>query len=261
MTPSNSTKQTMSDDTSHRAAILPHCSNRTLQHPSFMPLYMAAKGSLYPFQTVPYLSPQEVFYNEPTHWGKRIPNTVANLESELSLFQLNTRPPLVSCCEAPPKQADPKQTDSSSNVSPLCGPTQAVIQLSWDEILAITCHLKLHHPMEVESTSTAEPSLACGDTRGLGEHSGSAAGEARGDAKEDGRWCDAELEAAHTLMGGFGLGDEGTAVVQRCLDGGTEEPQSCKPEWMEVMLTDAVEIYEEYLIPLSLPFPYLVDAE
>nr|XP_057924055.1 uncharacterized protein LOC131125971 [Doryrhamphus excisus] len=251
MTPPNSTKpSTMSDYWSHRPAVLPHCSNRTLSHPSFMPLYMTAKGSLYPFQTVPCLSPQEVFYNEPTQWGKRIPNTVANSELELSSFQLNTPPPIVSSREAP-KQADPKQREpGSSNVCPLGGLTQGVIQLNGAEILAITCSIELHHKVDVESTSTAEASLWCGDTSGLGEYSGSAAGH----DEENGRWSDAELEAAHTLLGGFGVGDEGTGVFQRCPDGGTEEPHSCKPERMEVMLIDAVEIYEEYLIPLPLPF-------
>nr|XP_061816061.1 uncharacterized protein LOC133606302 [Nerophis lumbriciformis] len=246
----------MSYDTPRRAAVLPPCSNRTLQHPSFMSLYIAAQGktrskvqgSTGPSQTVPGLSPPEVFYNDPILWGERIPNTVANLESQLSFFQLHTRPPLVSSFETPPTQANPKRTHlGSANVHP------SVIHLSPDELLAIQSLLKLPH--QVQFTNSAEPPVACRDTSGLGL--------AAGDDEEDGRWCNAELEAAHTLMGGFLLRDEGTVMVQRRPDGWTEELASCEPEWMEAILIDAVEIYEEYFIPLpqTSSVDYIVDVD
>ncbi|XP_061768429.1 uncharacterized protein LOC133560207 [Nerophis ophidion] len=246
----------MSYDMPRRAAVLPPCSNRTLHHPSFMSLYMAAQGktrpkvqgSEGPSQTVPCLSPPEVFYNDPTLWGVRIPNTVANLESQLSFFQLNTRPLLVSSFEAPPMQADPKRTHlSSANVHP------SVIHLSPDELLAIQCLLKLPH--QVQFTNIAEPPVAWRDTNGLGL--------AAGDDEENGRWSNAELEAAHTLMGGFVLRDEGTVMLQSLPDGWTEQLASCEPEWIGAILIDAVEIYEEYFIPLlqTSSVDYIVDVD
>ncbi|XP_063757359.1 histone deacetylase complex subunit SAP25-like [Eleginops maclovinus] len=92
-----------------RQHTLPPFSNRTLNHPSFMPVYMAAglahqDGDC--SQTVHPLGPEDFFYSDPNVTCGRIPNVVSDLKV-FECFKLNTPPPLMSACPAPPPCPDP----------------------------------------------------------------------------------------------------------------------------------------------------------
>ncbi|XP_041739981.1 uncharacterized protein LOC121572122 [Coregonus clupeaformis] len=171
---------------SPRQVVLPPFSNRTLHHPSFLPLYMAAMGSAqYPWrphqQPVPVMTPSEFFYTDPTmHRGRRVPNIVTELQV-FECFQLNTPRPIMSSCPAPLVRPDPFRTQPhptrdlgghtwrrdhphlpiTPRPRPLAprprerGQSRAVIQLTLEEDQAITNLLKLHHqePVHPEVTT------------------------------------------------------------------------------------------------------------
>ncbi|XP_008281069.1 zona pellucida protein AX 4 [Stegastes partitus] len=138
--------------------VLPSISNRTLRHPSFLPLYAAA-GFTHQRQsdihTIHPLIPAEIFYTDPgLPRGRRIPN----LPSGLRVFdcsRLNTPPPIMSACPVPPNRPDPFRSgphptrDLGSSTWRIHStdslPRRVVIQLTQEEDQAITNLLKLHY--------------------------------------------------------------------------------------------------------------------
>ncbi|XP_044196842.1 uncharacterized protein LOC122973422 isoform X1 [Thunnus albacares] len=158
---------------SPRQPVLPPLSNRTLHHPSFLPLYMSAGSahhhSSFNTQTVLPIIPPELFYTDPTmHCGRRIPNTVSQFRS-FDRFQLNTPPPVMSASLAPPNRPDPFRSGTHSIrdlgssswrihiIHPTTQPSWVVLQLTQEEDQAITNLLKLHHhePLQRDETLTA----------------------------------------------------------------------------------------------------------
>ncbi|KAG8006157.1 hypothetical protein GBF38_005335 [Nibea albiflora] len=152
---------------------LPPISNRTLHHPSFMPLYVASDFvHHHNLRTVHPIIPAEFFYTDPTASSeRRIPNLVTEL-----------------------------------------GPNQVVLQLSQEEDQAITNLLKLHYqqPRQTDETLTAphmysHPEHAqvyepfCSDV----QHP-----SPRGHPQQGKGWSDAELDAANTLLSRFYLMEE-----------------------------------------------------
>ncbi|XP_029311146.1 uncharacterized protein LOC115023921 [Cottoperca gobio] len=156
-----------------RQHTMPPFSNRTLRHPSFMPLYMAAGFQHRHIdcinQTVHPIIPAEVFYTDPTmSCGRRIPNVVSELQV-FECFRLNTPTPVMSACLAPPTRPDPFRsglhpTRDLGNLTleintphPPVQPSRVVLQLTQEEDQAITNLLKLHHqePLQNEQSITA----------------------------------------------------------------------------------------------------------
>ncbi|XP_010769410.1 uncharacterized protein [Notothenia coriiceps] len=162
---------------SPRQPTLPPVSNRTLTHPSFMPLYLTAGqhadcASL----TVLPLGPAECFYSDPTLACARIPNVVSDLRV-FECFKLNTPPPVMSPCPAPPPCPDPFKfgpkptrnlghlTLEINNLQPAVQKGQVVLQLTQEEDQAITNLLTLHYqeePSQMDETLTSvNPNSFC----------------------------------------------------------------------------------------------------
>ncbi|XP_071316159.1 uncharacterized protein [Trachinotus anak] len=148
-----------------RQPVLPSLSTRTLHHPSFLPLYMAAGFAHHHThsynQTVHPIIPAEVFYTDPTmSCGRRIHNIV------FDCFQLNTPPPVMSACLAPPNRRDPFRPGPHPTRDLGCPkwrmnpvhlpvqPNRAVLQLTQEEDQAITNLLKLHHQQPTQNVDT-----------------------------------------------------------------------------------------------------------
>ncbi|XP_034712266.1 uncharacterized protein LOC117934597 isoform X2 [Etheostoma cragini] len=143
---------------------VPPLSNRTLHHPSFLPVYMATESHHHTDwnnQTVHPIIPAEFFYTDPTtSCGRRIPNKVSDC------FQLNTPPPVMSACPAPPTRPDPFRSEAHptrdlgsltlkrKTIHPPVQPSRVILQLTQEEDQAITNLLKLHHQQSVHSDQT-----------------------------------------------------------------------------------------------------------
>ncbi|TKS92865.1 hypothetical protein D9C73_027148 [Collichthys lucidus] len=207
------------------SSILPPISNRTLYHPSFMPLY-AASGFMHyhDCQTLHPIIPEEFYYTDPTEsCGRRNPNFVTEL-TVLECFKLNTPPPIMSTRPAPPTRPDPFR--SGAHLTRNLGsftfkidtphrpvqPSQVVLELTQEEDQAITNLLKLHYqePRQTDETLTAphmdshpvraqvyEP--CCSDV----QHP-----SLRGHSQQGRCWSGAELDAANTLLSRFNLMEE-----------------------------------------------------
>ncbi|KAG7243419.1 hypothetical protein INR49_011876 [Caranx melampygus] len=254
-----------------RPSVVPCFSTRTLQHPSFLPLYMAAgfahhhtgstnqtgeslnyhicvkassscATSLSSFPSVQHIIPAEVFYTDPTMGrGRRIPNMLSDLG-------LNTPPPVMSACLAPPNRPDPFRSGphpirnlgcpawtTTPTYSPV-QPSRAVVQLTQEEDQAVTNLLKLHHQEPRQSGETLTAAQGDGDAGPPGDlnpcifrshskptfptsaeevHKG-VCGDfthpnkaGSGDHLQQGRcWSHVELEAADTLLSGFRIWDQ-----------------------------------------------------
>ncbi|XP_054456998.1 uncharacterized protein LOC129093112 [Anoplopoma fimbria] len=157
-----------------RQPTLPPFSTRTLHHPSFLPMYMAAGFQHHhndcSNQTVLPIIPAEFFYTDPTmSCGRRVPNIVSELRV-FDCFQLNTPPPVMSAFPAPPTRPDPFRSgphpirDLGSltfKVNALhlpVHPSRVVLQLTQEEDQAVTNLLKLHlqeEPSHSDDTLTA----------------------------------------------------------------------------------------------------------
>ncbi|TMS02394.1 hypothetical protein E3U43_007934 [Larimichthys crocea] len=211
--------------TSSTSSTLPPISNRTLHHPSFMPLY-AASGFMHHHnsQTLHPIIPAEFYYIDPTESsGRRNPNFVTEL-TVLDCFQLNTPPPVMTARPAPPTRPDPFRSGAhlTRNLGSLTfkidtlhrpvQPSQVVLQLTQEEDQAITNLLKLHYqePRQTDETRTAphmdshpEPAQVyepcCSDV----QHP-----SLRGHSQQGRCWSDAELDAANTLLSRFCLMEE-----------------------------------------------------
>ncbi|XP_019951330.2 uncharacterized protein [Paralichthys olivaceus] len=212
-----------------RPPVVPSVSSRTLQHPSFLPLYLAAgfarQHGGWVNHTVQAITPEEFYYTDPTaSWGRRIPNMVTDF-GFYDCFQLNTPPPVMSACLAPPNCSDPfgpgphPTRDLGSpkwKTNPVHLPVQssrAILQLTQEEDQAITNLLKLHHqePGPGDETPTEE---VCQSSFGDGQHPSQ---DDFGDQLQEGRyWSEAELEAADTLLSRFSLVEDDRIWAQ-CL--------------------------------------------
>ncbi|XP_012777746.3 uncharacterized protein LOC101467221 isoform X2 [Maylandia zebra] len=187
-----------------RKTVLPPLSNRTLYHPSFLPLYRAAglpRHSQENAQTAHPTTPAEFFYTDPTMCcGRRIPNRLSGLKV-FDCLQLNTPRPIMSACLAPPNRPDPfrsgphptrdlgSPTWRTQTIHPQVQPRQVVLQLTQEEDQAVTNLLKLHYQMDDDS-NLSHPCAKDGEEGYK---------PARGALIEGTVWSDAELEVADTL--------------------------------------------------------------
>ncbi|XP_045921385.1 uncharacterized protein LOC123980873 isoform X1 [Micropterus dolomieu] len=223
-----------------RQPTLPPLCSRTLHHPSFLPLYMAARphGAGSSSQTVcpPVhpITPAEVFYTDPTMGrGRRIPNIVRQLRV-FDSFRLSTPPPVMTSCPAPPTRPDPFRsgphptrdlgslTLKINTLHPPVQPSRVVLQLSPEEDQAITNLLKLHHqgPLHSEKTFTAPQMDFCrvdlnpipflSPPQPMEAYKPFCSGlqhtrEASLQGQQGRCWSDTELEAANTLLNRFSL--------------------------------------------------------
>ncbi|XP_059210805.1 uncharacterized protein LOC131989566 [Centropristis striata] len=227
-----------------RQSTLPPLSSRTLHHPSFMSLYMSSGfGRNYTDlnnQTVHPITPEEFYYTDPTiSCGARIPNIVTELE-DFNCFQLNTPPPIMSACLAPPTRRDPFRAEpystrdlgnptlKSSTLRPPVQSNRVILELTQEEDQAITNLLKLRHqkPVQRDETLTGpqmdlfsenlDPVVfidpACMDFTSAEEEHEPLCGDVQ-DPREASwqqgmHWSDAELEVANTLLSHFSLMEE-----------------------------------------------------
>ncbi|XP_026209046.1 uncharacterized protein LOC113157670 [Anabas testudineus] len=238
-------KSTMSCSRGHfstpRRPVLPPVSNRTLHHPSFLPLYMAADFHHRDCDglTVHPIIPAEFFFTDPTlGCGRRIPNTVTDLRV-LDCFQLNTPPPVMSATLAPPNHPDPfrsgpyptRDLGSSTWRMPTryrrVQPSHFVLQLTQEEDRAITNLLKLHHQSPIPSAETLSAAqMGFSNVAGSQQDSNSrlflqgpadltpvyrplgSDGRCPREVEQRRGWSDAELEVADTLLSCFILSDD-----------------------------------------------------
>lgn len=157
-----------------------------------------------------------------------------SLHQVFDYFQLNTPPPVMSACPAPPTCPDPFRSgpyptrDLGSltlKVNPLVPsvhPCRVVLQLSQEEDQAITNLLKLHHKEPLQSDETIiAPQMDLNPIPGLHHpepvESTSAEEVYKPDVQRSGEasfrdqlqqrrcWSNMELEAANTLLSRFSL--------------------------------------------------------
>lgn len=124
-------------------------------------------------------------------------------------FRLNTPPPIMSACIAPPIRADPFRSalhhcrdlgSSTVKVNPVVPPAQlcqVVVQLTQDEDQAITNLLKLHHQGLPPPNETIDASLKY-------PHQSTDPGSGAMESRKARCWSVQEIEAANTLSR-FGL--------------------------------------------------------
>ncbi|XP_046904978.1 uncharacterized protein LOC124487026 [Hypomesus transpacificus] len=171
----------MSDDSESidvpRQTVLPPFSSplRTLYHPSFMSVYLAAGSNRYPWpssnQTITAMTPLEFFYTDHNMCpGRRVPNIISEMQV-FKCFRLNTPPPVMSACPAPPARPDPFRSGSyptrdlgcstwrrnpnychqADRPRPRSKKSQSVIELTLEEDQAITNLLTLHHQQHIHT--------------------------------------------------------------------------------------------------------------
>ncbi|XP_018526986.1 uncharacterized protein LOC108880010 isoform X1 [Lates calcarifer] len=249
-----------------RQPVLPSFSTRTLHHPSFLPLYMAAGFAHHHIDfsnpTVLPIIPNEFFYTDPTlTCGRRIPNIVSDL-GVFDCFQLNTPPPVMSACVAPPNCPDPFRSGPHltrnlgstrwrlNPIHPPVQPSRAILQLTQDEDQAITNLLKLHHQeprqsdeIQMDVSGVVEPQVASNPclvfshpkplvpteealTPSCSDDVQHPMKTGLGNQSQQGRgWSDVELEAADTLLSGFSVSEE-DRVWSQCRQNSTlPDPQ------------------------------------
>lgn len=119
-------------------------------------------------------------------------------------FRLNTPPPIMSTCIAPPIRADPFKSalhhckdlgSSTVKVNPLVPPAQlcqVVVQLTQDEDQAITNLLKLHHQGPLPHNEAVDKSLKY-------PHQSADCGSGVMQSRKARCWSVQEIEAANTL--------------------------------------------------------------
>ncbi|XP_023688295.2 uncharacterized protein [Paramormyrops kingsleyae] len=220
----------MAEQTGSRPLVFPDASSRTLQHPSFVSLYMAvgsmqcgwrARSRSFP---APAMIPSDFFYNDPLQApGHRIPNNVAQLEV-FECCQLNTPAPIMSASITPPIRADPFRTEprlirdlgsqvwawdhlcapQTSTLGPTLRPRREVIQLSAEEDQAITNLLKLRHDSISEPNHETPCQLRWSPAMPANQEDDASIDcipqmtmTSKG---QSGQWSDTELEAADILL-------------------------------------------------------------
>ncbi|XP_048883677.1 uncharacterized protein LOC125750242 isoform X1 [Brienomyrus brachyistius] len=273
----------MAEPTGSRPPVLPGVSSRTLQHPSFLSLYMAvgsmqcscrARSQSFP---APAMIPSDFFYNDPMQApGNRIPNNVAQLEV-FECCQLNTPAPIMSPSITSSIRPDPFRTEphlirdlgsqvwawdhlcapQTSTLGPTLRPRKEVIQLSAEEDQAITNLLKLHHESISEPIHERPCQPRWSPARCLPANQEDDANidcipqltmTSKG---QSGRWSDTELEAADILL----TLDDGEVVIK--------EPRSLAQGDSESQNADTVDrclLISSGLGPTSLGSPH-VDSD
>ncbi|XP_048883684.1 uncharacterized protein LOC125750242 isoform X2 [Brienomyrus brachyistius] len=233
----------MAEPTGSRPPVLPGVSSRTLQHPSFLSLYMAvgsmqcscrARSQSFP---APAMIPSDFFYNDPMQApGNRIPNNVAQLEVWAW---------------------DHLCAPQTSTLGPTLRPRKEVIQLSAEEDQAITNLLKLHHESISEPIHERPCQPRWSPARCLPANQEDDANidcipqltmTSKG---QSGRWSDTELEAADILL----TLDDGEVVIK--------EPRSLAQGDSESQNADTVDrclLISSGLGPTSLGSPH-VDSD
>ncbi|KAG5260916.1 hypothetical protein AALO_G00297970 [Alosa alosa] len=157
--------------TSRRPPVLTSYSNRTISHPTFMPICQEPLRRWSAIPPVPVMTPMDFYYTDPSlPPGHRVPNIVTKFEA-IEKFQLNTPPPIMSSQLAPRIQPDPflSGTHPTRNLGtrswtldlchrpqpymtrPQAKGTVEVIQMSQAEDEAITSLLLLHHSIGATS--------------------------------------------------------------------------------------------------------------
>ncbi|KAI3376390.1 hypothetical protein L3Q82_016878, partial [Scortum barcoo] len=225
-----------------RQTTLPPFSSRTLQHPSFLPLYMSAGFTPHhthsSIQTAVHpIIPAEFFYTDPTlSCGRRTPNIVTELRV-FDCFQLNTPPPLMSARPAPPTRPDPFRsaphptrdlgglTLAIKALRPQVQSSRVILELTQEEDQAVTNLLKLHHQEPLISGGTLDapqndlnpiwffshlepmdsPSAEEVYEPLCSDVSHQREASSRGQLLQGRSWTDTELEAANTLLSRFKL--------------------------------------------------------
>lgn len=142
----------------------------------------------------------------------------------LECFQLNTPPPVMSSCIAPPVRPDPFRSvphhsrdlgSPTLKVNPLLPPAQlcqVVIQLTQEEDQAITNLLKLHHKEPPLSNKTIKAPLKHSHSTLVQNQPESTHSSSDGQhSRETSCWSIEELEAANALLSCQNLG--GSAVL------------------------------------------------
>ncbi|KAK5602774.1 hypothetical protein CRENBAI_026679 [Crenichthys baileyi] len=212
-------------------AVLPPISNRTLQHPSFLPLYMPTRfhhhfhGDSHPGYPV---TSAELFYTDPTlPCGRRIYSSVSG-KMVFDVSQLNAPPPIMSACVATPNRPDPFRAGpypinnlgspswKIQSIPPPQVQLRVVIQLTQQEDQAITNLLKLHHqeaPQSKESIipgHTDFPGAVMSNPRHFNTASldGATKVICIDALEEGGKWSEAEYDAANTLLSSFNQMDD-----------------------------------------------------
>ncbi|XP_062240525.1 uncharacterized protein LOC133950291 [Platichthys flesus] len=220
-----------------RLRVVPPVSSRTLQHPSLLPLYLAAglarhhggwdnptgestsvrqlhaaaqhlshSGVSSPVHAI---TPDEFYYTDPTgSCGTRIPNMLTDF-GFYDCFQLNTPPPLMSSCVNPSNRPDPFSLGPHPtrelgrldwNMNPIRLPvktSQAIIQLTPEEDQAVTHLLKLRYQEFGPDDETPTKEVYQPSSRD-GKHQSQ---EDLGNKPQAGiHWSETELEAAETLL-------------------------------------------------------------
>ncbi|MED6286218.1 hypothetical protein CHARACLAT_003601 [Characodon lateralis] len=211
-------------------AVLPPISNRTLQHPSFLPLYMPTRfdhhfhGDGHPSYP---MTPAELFYTDPAlPCGRRIYSSLSG-KMVFDVSQLNAPPPIMSACVATPNRPDPfragpypinNQGSPSWKIQSIPPQEQlnVVIQLTQQEDQAITNLLKLHHQEALQSKEsiipghTDFPGAVMSNPRHFNTASldGATKVICNDALEEGGKWSEAEYDAANTLLSSFNQMDD-----------------------------------------------------
>lgn len=140
---------------------------------------------------------------------------LVSLHQVSECFRLNTPPPIMSTCIAPPIRADPFRSalhhsrdlgGSTVKVNALVPPAQlrqVVVQLTQDEDQAITNLLKLHHQEPPPRNETMDRSLKY-PLSSLVQHQPTDTDSGVLQSREARCWSAQEMEAANTLSR-FGL--------------------------------------------------------
>ncbi|MED6259939.1 hypothetical protein ATANTOWER_017964 [Ataeniobius toweri] len=206
-------------------AVLPPISNRTLQHPSFLPLYMPTRfdhhfhGDCHPSYP---MTPAELFYTDPAlPCGRRIYSSLSG-KMVFDVSQLNAPPPIMSACVATPNRPDlfragPYPINNLGSPSwKIQSIPPVVIQLTQQEDQAITNLLKLHHQEALQSKEriipghTDFPGAVMSNPRHFNTASldGATKVICNDALEEGGKWSEAEYDAANTLLSSFNQMDD-----------------------------------------------------
>ncbi|XP_042368614.1 uncharacterized protein LOC121962424 [Plectropomus leopardus] len=223
-----------------RRSTLPPYSNRTLHHPSScLCTWLQAFHTITRTLTAKLSPPssQQSFSTLTPPWsvGGGSPNIVSDLVFDC--FQLNTPPPVMSACLAPPARPDLFRSASHptrdlgsltfriNTLHVAAHPNRVILQLTQEEDQALTHLLKLHHqePLQSDESLGAPPTdlnpilflhsepmdpaeRVCESFWSDVQHQREASLQ---NQVQQGRcWSDSELEAANTLMSRFSLMEE-----------------------------------------------------
>nr|XP_020441553.1 uncharacterized protein LOC109951403 isoform X2 [Monopterus albus] len=141
-----------------------------------------------------------------------------NTQKVLDWFQLNTPPPVMSACSAPPNRPDLFRSgphpirnlgSPTLRMPTNCQPNQAVLQLTQEEDQGVTNLLTLHYQSVEPRTVPVELNSSLGyQTPTDSTSDGEVHRPLCRDVQQRGGWSHTELEAANTLLNHFSLVEE-----------------------------------------------------